>query len=309
MMGMNKELLAILTCTFMMLCAGTVTAASAAPPVLVLEAQGAKPFRVIEGDATLLDSEQSAASTFKIWLAAIALEKGILDRTTRYNCRDSHLFGGRLRRLGLHEALILSSNAYFRETARRLGLKQLNDELNRLNLTKNPQAGSVRSVNAAIHGDRFRITPRQQFEAIQRLALADLSLSRETWQTLRGALEWPVPDGAHWKVFGKTGCYGGAVWCIGWGESRPHQLLDGATGLPPGAEPKIVTVFASGGLERRPEVMRCFFRRFGIEWHESLLQQLHGGNQANDGPARDETISSAKAVASAAQDTAPGTKP
>ncbi len=305
----NKDIFAMLTCTFMVLCSSSVIAAPSALPVLVLESTESKPFQVIEGDATLLDFEQSAASTFKIWLAAIALEERVLDRMTRYECRDSHIFSGKPRKLGLHEALILSSNDYFRETARRLGLKKLNAGLSRFDLTKNPQEKSIRSVHAAIHGDRFRITPRRQFEAVQRLALASLPLSKATWQTLREALQWPVPDNAHWHVFGKTGCYGGSVWCVGWGEARPQTLPDGAIGSQPRPERKIVIAFAPGGLERRPEVMRRFFRRFGIDWDDSLLKTLNGSSDACDSSAAAGSDSSKNVAASAASDTAPGTKP
>ena len=260
-------------------------------PILVLESTGARSLNVIEGPAAQLDQPFSAASTFKIWLAALALEKGILTSTTRYPCQEPHLYGGRKAQIGLREALILSSNAFFRETARKLGLKAINQGLSRLGLTRpglsqpdlsgpgskrSKTAGKplVRSVANAIHGDQFRITPREQHLAMRALADGALPVSADTRTRLRDALEWPVPDDAHWRVFGKTGCYGGAVWFTGFGEQRASPPPNGAIFSQPRPERKVVTVFVPGDLSRRPEVMRRFFKRFGLDWQEEWLADL-----------------------------------
>ncbi|HNV71278.1 MAG TPA: penicillin-binding transpeptidase domain-containing protein [Candidatus Ozemobacteraceae bacterium] len=242
--------------------------------MLILESKNDEPLKVVTGETSRLDQPESAASTFKIWLTALALEEKILTRSSRYDCCEPHLYHGKKARVGLRQALILSSNDFFREVASRLGLKKLNQGLASLHLTPKPQTRSVRSIAAAIHGDRFRVTPRQQHEAMRALVLGSLPVSRETRQTLREALEWPVPENAHWRVYGKTGCYGGAVWFVGWGESRPTLVPSGAIASQPRPEVKIVTVFAPGNLTQRPEVMRQFFRRFGIDWSDTLLQGL-----------------------------------
>ncbi len=66
----------------------------------------------------------------------------------------------------------------------------------------------------------------------------------EAGKKLQEALIW---RGEKIVVRAKTGSYGGCLWMTGYGED------------------KAVTVFMLGEVGRRPEVVKAFFSRWGVE--------------------------------------------
>ena len=100
----------------------SLTAAVEAPWVL-LRSVPSGPVAV-EGDASLLDQAFPPASNFKIVLAAVALEEGVIRPATRKQVSDAYI-PDTPRRLDLTEALYFSSNDYFAALGRELGQNRI----------------------------------------------------------------------------------------------------------------------------------------------------------------------------------------
>jgi penicillin-binding protein 2 len=90
-----------------------------------------------------IQGQYPPGSTFKVVLAAAALEKGIVTPSTGFFCRGGLRFGGRLFRcwkkgghgtVDLHQALTESCDVYFYQVGQRLGVDTIADYARRLGL-------------------------------------------------------------------------------------------------------------------------------------------------------------------------------
>lgn len=239
---------------------GKKAAALPTADFVILESSDGEPARVVAGNPALADRPFCPASTFKIALAWVALEHGVVASSTRLACHDPYLGTGTFA-LDLHQALLYSSNAFFQETAPRAGRPAIEEFLSRSGYaTTHALAGWLgRDWTPVVKGGRLRITPRQQQAFLERLATGRLPDPAGVRDTLVEALRWPSPDPAV-ALFGKTGTHDGAVWFAGFGRT--------------GASQRIVTVFCRGTVARRPAVIAAFYARFGLAWSDTLLPPL-----------------------------------
>ncbi len=239
---------------------GRKAAALPADDFVILESSDAEPAKVVAGNPALADRPFCPASTFKIVLAWVALERGVVASTTRLDCRDPHLGPGTFA-LDLHQALLYSSNAFFRAAAPKAGRPAIEEFLRRSGYASpDALAGWLgKDWAPVVKGGKLRLTPRQQQAFLERLAAGRLPDPAGVRNTLIEALRWPSPDPAV-ELFGKTGTHDGAVWFAGFGRTGPSR--------------RIVTVFCRGTVARRPAVIAAFYNRFGLTWSDALLPSL-----------------------------------
>jgi len=215
----------------------------------------------LRGDIELADRPVSPASTFKVVVAAAALADRVCTPETRHQCADRHLPFGTAA-LNLHQALVFSSNDYFAWLGAQVGKPSLTAWIKRLGYP----AGNVndqwlgQSWRPVIWGGKLKITARGVHDFTERLAAGRLPLPAAVQAQLRAALAWPSPD-PNWTLFGKTGCYDGAVWFTGFAEHRSGEY-------------KVFTILLRGNIARRHEAIGRFYRAFGLTWDKALLRSL-----------------------------------
>jgi len=208
----------------------------------------------IEGDAALTQRPASLASTFKVFLAWVALEEGCATPQTRRPVADRHVPGSP-REISLQEALFHSSNDYFIGLLPPLALDKLPAYLARSGLADQPPARWLQGPPGEIcSGGSLRVTPQAAHSFMLRLARGELASSPALQKDLETACLWPPLDGA-WQIFGKTGTLTGAVWFNGFA----RETATGAT--------LVRTVFIPGTLERRADAIRMFYLGLGLTWN------------------------------------------
>jgi len=221
---------------------------------VVLEDSTGEIPRVVSGSAELSVHEATPASTFKIVLAWAALEEKLATPTTSFRCFDSYI-PGTPRLLAMQEALHLSSNDYFISLANRLGRKRILDYAVKSGLaTDDSTAWLPTSLSGVQHAGELKITPVQMQQLVSRIAHGQLTSKPSVQKDLLAVMSWPSskPDVF---IFAKTGTFGGAAWCTGFGG--------------PSDDLKAVTVFSTYSQQNwqpaRQMVIEKFYKSFDME--------------------------------------------
>lgn len=212
---------------------------------VIAETESNAKTKIVGGNQKLAEMQFPPASTFKIFLAWVALEEKTIDHDTTIFCRDKHV-PGCPRVLRLQEALFHSSNEFFVELGKKIGKSVIERYLSkyREEFPKNWLK------NGAIYaGGELRISPIKQHEFMVKLVRGELCSSEKVRANLLDALSWPGTG--TWRLFGKTGSASGVVWFNGFGVE--------------GERWKVVTVFRQGPLSQRKTAIKQFYGRFGPE--------------------------------------------
>lgn len=229
------------------------------PGTFLLQRDGAAP-QVVHG-AALADVPLRPASTFKVLLALVALETGALksaDEVVPWDGRRYPNFPRWQRDMALREAMQVSSEAYFRTVAARIGRERLADWVQRIGYG-NGRIGQ--SAPDAWHDGVLRITARQQLAFLDRLRRGDLPFSAKTFAAVKAAMR--DDDVGGMRVYGKTGTHvaddrSGNAWWIGWveGPRGNASFVLGATPKTPDDRAKRIALgkalLADAGLLPKP---------------------------------------------------------
>jgi beta-lactamase class D len=229
------------------------------PGTFLLQRDGEAP-QVVHG-AALADVPLRPASTFKVLLALVALETGALksaDEVVPWDGRRYPNFPQWQRDMALREAMQVSSEAYFRTVAARVGRERLADWVQRIGYG-NGRIGQ--SAPDAWHDGVLRITARQQLAFVDRLRRGDLPFSAKTFAAVKAAMR--DDDVGGMRVYGKTGTHvaddrSGNAWWIGWveGPRGNASFVLGATPKTPDDRAKRIALgkalLADAGLLPKP---------------------------------------------------------
>jgi len=204
----------------------------------IVETPRSGEMEVVTGSKAEMDLAREPASTFKVVIAWAALEEGwVKDVETPLKGADG---------LGLRQSLQRSINPPFAFLAEKIGGDRLAEYAGRSGLiegkiSKDWMKGGGQE---AAHGGECRTTLRREHEMAVAWMRGQAPWNSEAGKKLQEALIWKGE-----KVFlrAKTGSYGGCLWMTGYGED------------------KAVTVFMLGEVGRRPEVVKAFFSRWGVE--------------------------------------------
>jgi hypothetical protein len=204
----------------------------------ILETPRSGEMQVVTGSKAEMDAPREPASTFKVVIAWAALDRGLVqDVETPLEAAEG---------LGLRQSLQKSINSPFAILAEKLGGVVLGEYAERSGLIegKIPRGWMKAGGQEAAHGADLKTTLRREHS----MAVA--------W--MRGTAPWDgqagkkLQDALIWKeeqvlLRAKTGSYGGCLWMTGYGPD------------------KAVTVFMEGPVSRRPEILKAFFGRWGVE--------------------------------------------
>jgi beta-lactamase class D len=204
----------------------------------ILETPKSGEIQVVRGSDSEMDLPREPASTFKVVIAWAALEEGsVQDVETPLEGA-----GG----MGLRESLQKSINPPFALLAEKIGARRLAEYASRSGLIegKIPKDWMKEGGQEATHAGELKTTLRREHE----MAVGWMR-STAPWN---GAAKKKLQDALLWKgekvlLRAKTGSYGGCLWMTGYGEE------------------KAVTVFMLGPVSRRPEILKAFFSRWGVE--------------------------------------------
>ncbi len=194
--------------------------------------------QVVTGSKVDMDVAREPASTFKVVIAWAALEEGwVKDVETPLKGADG---------MGLRQSLQKSINPPFAFLAEKIGGDRLAEYAGRSGLiegkiSKDWMKGGGQE---AAHGGECRTTLRREHEMAVAWMRGQAPWNSEAGKKLQEALIW---RGEKIVVRAKTGSFGGCLWMTGYGED------------------KAVTVFMLGEVGRRPEVVKAFFSRWGVE--------------------------------------------
>ncbi|GEM_PF-2416659 len=218
---------------------------------IILESVATGPVRIVGGDSELATCRACPASVFKLVIAWAGLETGVLRPDTRIPCREDRIATG-ICELGLRDALLRSSNAFFETVSGRIGREKLTEYAARSGILDGsvPEHWLRGGTNAAVWGGDLLVTPSRVHDMMVRLANGTFA-SPGTNEPLVSAIEWPC-DIPGMRIFGKSGTMRGAVWFAGFARE-------------PDGRPRTVTVFLKGGLPRKSEAASLFFGRFGMK--------------------------------------------
>ncbi len=204
----------------------------------ILETPKSGEMKVVTGSKVDVDVTREPASTFKVVIAWAALEEGwVKDVETPLKGADG---------LGLRESLQKSINPPFSILAEKIGGDRLAEYAGRSGLiegkiSKDWMKGGGQE---AAHGGDMKTTLRREHGMAVAWMRGQDPWNSEGGKKLQEALIW---RGEKIVVRAKTGSYGGCLWMTGYGED------------------KAVTVFMLGEVGRRPEVVKAFFSRWGVE--------------------------------------------
>jgi beta-lactamase class D len=204
----------------------------------IVETPRSGEMEVVTGSKAEMDLAREPASTFKVVIAWAALEEGwVKDVETPLKGADG---------LGLRQSLQRSINPPFAFLAEKIGGDRLAEYAGRSGLiegkiSKDWMKGGGQE---AAHGGECRTTLRREHEMAVAWMRGQAPWNSEAGKKLQEALIW---KGEKIVVRAKTGSYGGCLWMTGYGED------------------KAVTVFMLGEVGRRPEVVKAFFSRWGVE--------------------------------------------
>lgn len=169
------------------------------------------------------------ASTFKVFLALVALETGTLRGADEVVPWDGKRYSKQPeweKDMALREAMQSSSENYFGTLADRIGHDRLAAWVARAGYG-NGRIGDV-PAKAWLDGV-LTVTAHQQLEFVDRLRRNDLPFSAKTIAAVKAAMLDETIGGR--RVYGKTGTLPGNAWWIGWVEGGNTPAASFALGL------------------------------------------------------------------------------
>ncbi len=213
-------------------------AAEYPPEMVILETGKSGETQVVTGDRSEMDQPHGTASTFKVVVAWAALDRGLV-KDVEASLEGAE--GG-----GLRDALQKSMNPPFAILAEKLGGEILAGyaESSGLIEGKIPKNWMKDGGQEAAHGAELKTTLRREHAMAVAWMREEAPWNGEAGKKLQEALVW---KGEKVDVRAKTGSYGGSLWMTGCTSN------------------KAVTVFMAGPVERRPEMIRAFLSRWGVE--------------------------------------------
>ena len=204
----------------------------------ILETPKIGEMQVVTGSKVEMDVAREPASTFKVVIAWAALDRGLVqDVETPLKGTDG---------LGLRQSLQKSINPPFALLAEKMGEEILGEYAERSGLIEGKILKSWMKAGGreAVHGGDLKTTLRREHSMAVGWMRGTEPWNGEVGKKLQEALVW---KGEKMVVWAKTGSFGGCLWMTGYGRD------------------KAVTVFMLGEVGRRPEVVKAFFSRWGVE--------------------------------------------
>ena len=204
----------------------------------ILETPKSGEMQVVTGSKVEMDVAREPASTFKVVIAWAALDQGLVqDVETPLKRADG---------LGLRQSLQKSINPPFSILAEKMGGEILGEYAARSGLIegKIPKDWMKGGGQEAMHAGELKTTLRREHEMAVGWMRGTAPWNGAAGKKLQDALVW---KGEKLILRAKTGSYGGCLWMTGYGEE------------------KAVTVFMLGPVSRRPEILKAFFSRWGVE--------------------------------------------
>jgi beta-lactamase class D len=234
----------------------------AAEVVLTTELGPAGPaLTLVEGSEAEAELAVPMASTFKVFLAWVALEEKRATAETLLPVRDRQVPSSP-RSITLHQAMFYSSNDYF------VGLfdKDLRGVLEGYLLKSGlvdeiPSGWLAGDPKEIAWGGKLKVSPQRNHRFMIRVAAGSLTSSPDIQQALERVCRWPSEEGDA-QVYGKTGTYAGAVWFNGFGRTP-------ATG-----RTTVRTVYLPGGVAERARAIEGFYQGFGLRWQPQWQRWL-----------------------------------
>ena len=204
----------------------------------ILETPRTGEMLVVTGSKAEMDVAREPASTFKVVIAWAALDRGLI--------RDVETPLEGAEGLGLRQSLQKSINPPFAILAEKLGGEVLGEYAERSGLIEGsiPKEWMRGGGKEAVHGGDLKTTLRREHQMAVGWMRATAPWNGEVGKRLQDALIW---KGEKIVVRAKSGSYGGCLWMTGYGAD------------------KAVTVFMEGPVSRRPEILKAFFGRWGVE--------------------------------------------
>jgi len=204
----------------------------------ILETPRSGQMQVVAGRRAEMDVAREPASTFKVVIAWAALDRGLVQDV------EAPLEGAE--GLGLRQSLQKSINPPFAILAEKLGGEVLGEYAQQSGLIegKIPKNWMKAGGQEAAHGVDLKTTLRREHSMAVAWMRGSAPWDGEAGKKLQDALVWKGEKVLLWT---KTGSYGGCLWMTGYGPD------------------KAVTVFMEGPVSRRPEILKAFFGRWGVE--------------------------------------------
>ena len=204
----------------------------------ILETSKTGEMKLVAGSKAEMDVAREPASTFKVVIAWAALDRGLIADV------EKPLEGAE--GLGLRQSLQKSINPPFAILAEKLGEEVLGKYAERSGLIEGsiPKEWMRGGGKEAVHGADLKTTLRREHQMAVGWMRGTAPWNGEVGKRLQDALIW---KGEKIVVRAKSGSYGGCLWMTGYGAD------------------KAVTVFMEGPVSRRPEILKAFFGRWGVE--------------------------------------------
>ena len=204
----------------------------------ILETPKSGETQVVTGGKAEMDVPREPASTFKVVIAWAALDRELVQDV------ETPLEGAG--GLGLRQSLQKSINPPFAILAEKLGGEVLGEYAERSGLIegKIPKEWMKAGGQEAAHAADLKTTLRREHSMAVAWMRGTAPWDGQAGKKLQDALVW---QGEKVLLRAKTGSYGGCLWMTGYGPD------------------KAVTVFMEGPVSRRPEILKAFFGRWGVE--------------------------------------------
>jgi beta-lactamase class D len=204
----------------------------------ILETPRSGQMQVVAGRRVEMDVAREPASTFKVVIAWAALDRGLI--------RDVETPLEGAEGLGLRQSLQKSINPPFAILAEKLGGEVLGEYAERSGLIEGeiPKGWMKVGGQEAAHAADLKTTLRREHSMAVAWMRGTAPWDGEVGKKLQDALVW---KGEKVLLRAKTGSYVGCLWMTGYGPD------------------KAVTVFMEGPVSRRPEILKAFFGRWGVE--------------------------------------------
>lgn len=206
--------------------------------MIILETPLSGAMELVAGSESELDSPRVPASTFKIVIAWASLDLGLIQDV------EKPLEGAE--GLGLRESLQRSINPPFAALAEKIGADRLAEYAARSGLIEGDIANDWMKGGGqeAAHAADLKTTIRREHQMAVGWMRGSAPWQGKAGKRLQEALVW---RGQKVLLRAKTGSYGGCLWMTGYGPD------------------KAVTVFMAGPVSRRPEIIKAFYSRWGVE--------------------------------------------
>ena len=204
----------------------------------ILETPKSGEMQVVTGGKAEMDVPREPASTFMVVIAWAALDRELVQDV------ETPLEGAG--GLGLRQSLQKSINPPFAILAEKLGGEVLGEYAERSGLIegKIPKEWMKAGGQEAAHAADLKTTLRREHSMAVAWMRGTAPWDGQAGKKLQDALVW---QGEKVLLRAKTGSYGGCIWMTGYGPD------------------KAVTVFMEGHVSRRPEILKAFFGRWGVE--------------------------------------------